>query len=127
MFKLTKIYHCVFVHFETIIASNGKTGLERARFSQPDLILLDVLMPEMDGFETCRHLKSDNAIKDIPLLFMTVLNETSDKLKGFQAGAVDYYQNLFRKKKSWRESQRMSNFENCTKNKFPTYHERIIV
>ena len=43
-------------HFETIIARNGKTGLERARFSQPDLILLDVLMPEMDGFETCRHL-----------------------------------------------------------------------
>jgi PAS domain S-box-containing protein len=77
-------------HFETIIARNGKTGLERARFSQPDLILLDVLMPEMDGFETCRHLKTDNATKDIPVLFMTVLNETSDKLKGFQAGAVDY-------------------------------------
>ena len=77
-------------NFETIIARNGKTGLERARFSQPDLILLDVLMPEMDGFETCRHLKSDSATKDIPVLFMTVLNETSDKLKGFQAGAVDY-------------------------------------
>jgi len=77
-------------NYETIIARNGKTGIERARFSQPDLILLDVLMPGMDGFETCRHLKSDKKTRDIPVLFMTVLNEMSDKLKGFQAGAVDY-------------------------------------
>jgi len=77
-------------NFETIIARNGKTGIERARFSQPDLILLDVLMPEMDGFETCRRLKKDKSTRDIPVLFMTVLNEISDKLKAFKAGAVDY-------------------------------------
>jgi PAS domain S-box-containing protein len=77
-------------HFETIIARNGKSGLERARFAQPDLILLDVLMPEMDGFEVCYQLKSDNKVKDIPVLFMTILNEMPDRLKGFQAGAVDY-------------------------------------
>jgi len=77
-------------NFETIIAKNGKTGLERARFAQPDLILLDVLMPQMDGFDVCYQLKSDKKVRDIPVLFMTILNEMSDKLKGFQAGAVDY-------------------------------------
>ncbi|MBF0452158.1 MAG: response regulator [Candidatus Magnetomorum sp.] len=77
-------------NFETIIARNGHTGIERARFSQPDLILLDVLMPGMDGFETCRGLKSDEATRDIPVLFMTVLSEISDKVKAFKAGAVDY-------------------------------------
>jgi len=77
-------------HFVTIIARNGETGLERAGFSQPDLILLDVLMPGMDGFETCRRLKADEVTRDIPVLFMTVLSETSDKLKGFEAGGVDY-------------------------------------
>jgi len=77
-------------NFETIIAKNGKTGIERAKFSQPDLILLDVLMPGMDGFETCQGLKADDKTKDIPILFMTVLTETSDKVKAFQAGAVDF-------------------------------------
>lgn len=76
--------------FITIVARNGETGLERARFSQPDLILMDVLMPGMDGFETCRCLKADEFTKDIPVLFMTVLSETSDKLKGFESGGVDY-------------------------------------
>jgi len=75
---------------ETVIARDGEAGLERASFSRPDIILLDVLMPGMDGFETCRRLKADEATKDIPVLFMTVLNETSDKLKGFEAGGVDY-------------------------------------
>jgi len=74
----------------TIIARDGETGLERAKFSRPDLILLDVLMPGMNGFETCRRLKADEATRDIPVLFMTVLSETSDKLKGFEAGGVDY-------------------------------------
>ncbi|MDM8515700.1 ATP-binding protein [Desulfobacterales bacterium HSG16] len=76
--------------FITIVARNGQAGLERARFSQPDLILLDVLMPGMDGFETCRCLKADEFTKDIPVLFMTVLSETSDKLKGFESGGLDY-------------------------------------
>jgi len=75
---------------ETVIARDGEAGLKRARFSRPDLILLDVLMPGMDGFETCRRLKADEAIRDIPVLFMTILSETSDKLKGFEAGGVDY-------------------------------------
>lgn len=75
---------------EVIIARNGQTGIERARYARPDLILLDVRMPGMDGFETCRHLKADEVTKDIPIIFMTALSEVEDKLRGFEAGGVDY-------------------------------------
>ncbi|NJO90508.1 MAG: response regulator [Chloroflexia bacterium] len=54
------------------------------------MILLDILMPEMDGYETCRRLKSDDETKDIPVLFMSALTEVFDKVKAFNLGAVDY-------------------------------------
>ena len=76
--------------FETIIARNGTMGLRRAKFSNPNLILLDVLMPDIDGFETCRRLKMDKETKDIPIIFMTALTDVEDKVKGFAAGGVDY-------------------------------------
>ncbi len=76
--------------FNTLIACNGEIGLKRARFSLPDLILLDVLMPGIDGFETCHRLKADEKTRDIPIIFMTALNSAEDKVKGFTAGAVDY-------------------------------------
>jgi len=76
--------------FEVLIARSGESGLERAQFVRPDLILLDILMPGMDGFETCRLLKSNAITKDIPVIFMTALAETEHKIKGFEAGAVDY-------------------------------------
>jgi signal transduction histidine kinase len=77
--------------FEVLIAHSGEEGLAIAHYpAQPDLILLDVVMPGMDGFETCRRLKTDEQTKEIPVLFMTVLNDVENKLKGFAAGAVDY-------------------------------------
>ena len=76
--------------FDVLVATSGQQALERARLGAPDLILLDVVMPGMDGFETCRELKNTPGLSDTPVIFMTALDETADKLKGFGAGAVDY-------------------------------------
>jgi len=73
-----------------ITAKNGEMGLKRAHFAKPDIILLDVMMPGIDGFETCRRLKADDTTKDIPVIFMTALDNTEDKVKGFEMGGVDY-------------------------------------
>ena len=73
-----------------VVALSGDEGIERAEYVQPDLILLDVMMPRLDGFETCRRLKSNERTRDIPVIFMTALTDTTDKLAGFAAGAVDY-------------------------------------
>ncbi|XXX80615.1 ATP-binding protein [Sorangium sp. So ce134] len=75
---------------QVLIAEEGEEALERARLMQPDLILLDVVMPDIDGFETCRRLKADESTRDIPVLFMTCLTDAADKLEGFKAGGVDY-------------------------------------
>ncbi|HIJ87792.1 MAG TPA: response regulator [Desulfuromonadales bacterium] len=71
-------------------ASSGKEALEIARTTLPDLILLDVMMPEMDGYEVCQALKADAVTEKIPVLFVTALLEPGDETKGFQAGAVDF-------------------------------------
>jgi PAS domain S-box-containing protein len=76
--------------YDILVAEDGRIGIERARFARPDLILLDVLMPGIDGFETCRRLKADAATREIPVIFMTALSDTDNKIKGFAAGAVDY-------------------------------------
>lgn len=76
--------------FKLLIAPSGERALQQIARQPPDLILLDILMPGMDGLETCRRLKQDDRTKDIPVIFMTALTETTDKLKGFQAGGVDY-------------------------------------
>jgi len=73
-----------------VIAQDGEEGLQRAAFVRPDLILLDVLMPGMDGLETCRRLKSQLSTRAIPVIFMTALTGIDDKVAGFHAGAVDY-------------------------------------
>jgi len=73
-----------------LVARSGQEAIERAEFAQPDLILLDVLMPGLDGLETCRRLKRNDATRDIPVIFMTALTGTEDKVSGFRAGAVDY-------------------------------------
>lgn len=72
------------------IARDGMEALRRAELAQPDLILLDVMMPGLDGFETCRRLKAMEKTRDIPVIFMTSLTRTEDKITGFRAGAVDY-------------------------------------
>lgn len=77
--------------YKIIIALNGREGLKIARSDPaPDLILLDVLMPDMGGFEVCRQLKKDSHTKDIPVVFLSALEEVENKTKGFQAGGVDY-------------------------------------
>lgn len=76
--------------FQVLSAEDGESGIEQAIRMQPDIILLDVLMPGIDGFETCRRLKAHEATRDIPVIFMTVLSEPVDKLRGFNAGGVDY-------------------------------------
>lgn len=77
-------------NFKVRIARDGEDALNQVELAKPDLILLDVMMPKMDGFETCRRLKANEETKDIPVIFMTALTETVDKVKGFEAGAVDY-------------------------------------
>ncbi len=73
-----------------VVAQDGEEGLMRAQFLHPDAILLDVMMPVMDGLATCRRLKADVRTRDIPVIFMTAMSETRDKMAGFQAGGVDY-------------------------------------
>ncbi len=76
--------------YEISVALNGKDGIKLAHNINPDLILLDVMMPGIDGFETCRRLKEDESISDIPIIFLTALEDMENKLKGFQVGGVDY-------------------------------------
>ncbi len=71
-------------------ASSGAMALRSAMASPPDLILLDVCMPEMDGFEVCRQLKRDQRLRPIPVIFVSALSEASDKVEGFAVGAVDF-------------------------------------
>ena len=73
------------------IAVSGKKALQIA-FSDdpPDLILLDIMMPEMDGYEVCRQLKNDSETRDIPVIFLTAKTEVEDEVKGFELGAADY-------------------------------------
>lgn len=78
-----------------LVAKNGETALTIARKTQPDLILLDIMMPGIDGFEVCRRLKADPATAPIPVIFLSALDETADKVKGLQLGAVDYVSKPF--------------------------------
>ncbi|MDO8803120.1 MAG: response regulator, partial [Elusimicrobiota bacterium] len=71
-------------------AFSGEMALQAARNDPPDLILLDINMPEMNGYEVCRQLKADERLKDIPVIFLSALTETMDKVKAFGLGGVDY-------------------------------------
>ena len=77
--------------YKVKIANNGERALKVAMTgTPPDIILLDIMMPVMDGYETCRHLKETQATKDIPVIFLTAKAEIEDEMKGFELGAVDY-------------------------------------
>ena len=73
-----------------LIAKNGTGALAIAGKALPDLILLDIMMPDIDGYEVCRQLKADRATADIPVIFLSALGETEDEVKGLRLGAVDY-------------------------------------
>ncbi|MEM9924261.1 MAG: response regulator [Cyanobacteria bacterium P01_D01_bin.50] len=76
--------------WEILVATDGESAIEQAEYAKPDLILLDVMMPGIDGFETCNLLKQNPAVHEIPIIFMTALSDTVDKVKGLSLGAVDY-------------------------------------
>lgn len=76
--------------YQVFVADSGELALEQLAHTQPDLILLDVMMPGLDGFETCRRLKADAQFAEVPVFFLTAQSETVDKVRGFAVGAVDY-------------------------------------
>ena len=76
--------------YDVSVAMDGVSALEIAAAEPPKLILLDIMMPDMDGFEVCRRLKADQATKDIPVVFITAMGEVENETKGFELGAVDY-------------------------------------
>ncbi len=76
--------------FRVLVAQTGESAIEKVTFARPDVILLDIIMPGIDGFETCRRLKADESTHDIPVIFMTALSQTAVVVRGFQLGAVDY-------------------------------------
>ncbi|WP_036479627.1 response regulator [Myxosarcina sp. GI1] len=76
--------------FQVAVAIDGESALEQLQYHQPELILLDVMMSGIDGYETCKRLKNNPSTFDIPVIFMTALSDTEHKVKGFSLGAVDY-------------------------------------
>jgi signal transduction histidine kinase len=85
------LYEFLLKHgFKVRVAKDGKSAIKTTEHARPDLILLDVMMPGMDGFEVCQVLKSQDSTREIPIIFMTALADTVDKIKGFGLGAVDY-------------------------------------
>jgi signal transduction histidine kinase len=73
-----------------LMATDGESAIEQAEYVHPDLVLLDIMMPGIDGFETCQRLKSNSSLVDVPIIFMTALSESDQKVKGLELGAVDY-------------------------------------
>ena len=76
--------------YNLLVAKNGEMALSIARKALPNLILLDIMMPGIDGYEVCRQLKADPATREIPVIFLSALGDTKDKVQGLDLGAVDY-------------------------------------
>ncbi len=76
--------------FEVITANNGELAIEKAKQERPNLIVLDVMMPVLDGYETCRRLKREAETKNIPVVLLTAKGRDVDKRLGYEVGAVDY-------------------------------------
>jgi two-component system alkaline phosphatase synthesis response regulator PhoP len=82
--------HMKMAGFEVLTASNGEKALDLSRIEKPDLIILDLMLPKIDGWQVCERLRQDIATRDIPVIMLTARAETEDKLKGFEVGADDY-------------------------------------
>lgn len=101
--------------FKVLVAQSGKSALQKVEYAKPDLILLDILMPEMDGFETCQLLKSQPSTQETPIIFMTALSDTVDKVKGLSLGAVDYITKPFQQEEVLARIQLHLNLRNLTR------------
>ena len=88
--SLNAIHGLLREHFRLMVATSGAQGLAAARSARPDLILLDVTMPDMDGFETCARLREDPVIRDIPVVFLTGHDDPAQEVRALQMGAVDF-------------------------------------
>ncbi|NOX32453.1 MAG: EAL domain-containing protein [Deltaproteobacteria bacterium] len=93
--NITVLTEILMSDYKMVCATNGKDALKLAASSVPDLILLDIMMPDMDGYEACRQLKSDDRTKNIPVIFLTAKKEEEDEVKGLELGAVDYISKPF--------------------------------
>ena len=85
--------------YEVLTALDGEQALEKARGEHPDLIVLDIMMPKLDGYETCRMLKADPATKDIPIILLSAKGRNVDQKIGFEVGADDYITKPFSPRK----------------------------
>ncbi|MBJ6749070.1 response regulator [Geomonas anaerohicana] len=88
--NLIILYKVLRSEYQVIGANSGIEALRLVQTAAPDLILLDIMMPEMDGYEVCRQLKQDPRLQDIPVIFISALNEEVDETRGFEMGAVDF-------------------------------------
>ncbi|MGB9597419.1 MAG: response regulator transcription factor [Candidatus Poribacteria bacterium] len=77
-------------NFDVVTANNGKEGLAKVKKEHPDLVILDISMPEMDGYNVCNKLRQDNETKDIPIIMLTAKGETEAVIKSYESGANDY-------------------------------------
>jgi len=111
------------VGFDIHTVDNGISALNQVRELQPDLILLDVMMPGIDGFEVCQRLKADNQTKHIPVIFMTSLADVEDKIRGFEAGAVDYVTKPMRPQEMLARVNAQLEIRHLTKNLQEQAHE----
>ncbi len=82
--------------YRVLVAEDGESAIEQAQYSMPGLILLDAIMPGLDGFETCKRLKGNDKTRDIPVVFMTALDDLDNKIRAFKLGAADYITKPFR-------------------------------
>jgi len=86
-----RVIHGLFKsHFDVVMAMNGEQALSQAEQHRPDLIVLDVMMPDMDGYEVCRRLKAQDNTRGIPVVFVTAHNDPADEIKGIALGAIDF-------------------------------------
>ena len=83
--------------FQIVTASNGTEALAQVKKEKPDLVLLDVMMPDISGFDVAKQMKADPEMSDIPIIFLTALNSTADIVKGFQVGGNDFISKPFNK------------------------------
>jgi CheY-like chemotaxis protein len=101
--------------FQVSVAIDGESAIEQIKYHPPAMILLDIMMPGIDGFETCKRLKRDPASQNIPVIFMTALSDTENKVRGFSLGAVDYITKPFQREEVLARVQVQLKLQNLAK------------